>query len=94
MSSFDRLRWSAIAYLGVFGGAVGFFLWSYALAKSTPTLVALSVTVNPIAAALVGWVALNEPVGPGLVAGLVLVFLGIVIATTRSVPRLPPEVAE
>jgi drug/metabolite transporter (DMT)-like permease len=37
--------------------------------------------VNPIAAAVVGWVALNEPVGISLALGLVLVFAGIWVAT-------------
>lgn len=82
MASFGSAQWMAIAYLGVFGGAVGFFLWSYALARTTPTLVALSVTVNPIAAAFTGWALMNEPVRWSLVAGLLMVFAGIAISST------------
>ncbi|MBJ2155183.1 DMT family transporter [Variovorax sp. IB41] len=82
MASFDSGQWLAIAYLGVFGGAVVFFLWSYALARTTPTLVALSVTVNPIAAAFAGWALMNEPVRWSLVAGLLMVFAGIAISST------------
>lgn len=87
VEAFGGAQWLAIAYLGVFGGAVGFFLWSYALAKTTPTLVALSVSVNPIAAALVGWALLGEPVGANLVIGIVLVLAGIALATTVAPAR-------
>ncbi|MGJ7606426.1 DMT family transporter [Variovorax sp. LT1R20] len=82
MAQFGDVQWMSIAYLGVFGGAVGFFLWSYALARTTPTLVALSVTVNPIAAAFAGWALMDEPVRWSLVVGLVMVFAGIAISST------------
>lgn len=81
VADLDVWQWMSLGFLGFFGGAIVFLLWSYALAKSTPTLVALSVTVNPIAAALVGWAALSEPVGVNLAIGLALVFAGITVAT-------------
>ena len=37
-------------YLGAFGSALTFYLWAFALARTTPTRVAISVTVNPVAA--------------------------------------------
>lgn len=78
---FGGPQWTAIVYLGVFGGAVGFFLWAFALGRTTPTLVAVSVTVNPVAAALVAARALDEPIRWNLVGGLVTVLVGIVVAT-------------
>jgi len=88
---FNLPQWLAIAYLGVFGAAITFFLWSYALSRTTPTLVAVSVTVNPIAAALVGAILLGEPLGWNLVIGLAAVGLGIRVATVRPNPsREPP----
>jgi drug/metabolite transporter (DMT)-like permease len=70
----------------VFGGAIGFWLWAYALGRTTPTLVSISVTVNPVAAALVGTLLLGEPIGWSLVVGLVTVLAGILIATTGRRP--------
>ena len=45
--SFGPIQWSDVGFLGIFGGALTFLLWSYALERTTPTRVAISVTVNP-----------------------------------------------
>jgi drug/metabolite transporter (DMT)-like permease len=78
---FNLPQWTAIVYLGVFGGAITFFLWAFALKRTTPTLVAVSVTVNPVAAALLATHLLEEPIRWNLIAGLVTVLVGIVFAT-------------
>lgn len=77
-------QWLAIGYLGICGGAVGFFLWAFALSRTTPTRVAISVTVNPIVAAFVGATLLGEPIRWNVVVGLAAVFTGIWIATTAK----------
>jgi drug/metabolite transporter (DMT)-like permease len=79
---FGTAQWIAIAYLGVLGSAVIFYLWVYALSHTTPTKTAVSITVNPVFAALVGALAVGEPVGIDLLIGLVAVFAGIWIAAT------------
>jgi drug/metabolite transporter (DMT)-like permease len=59
-----------------------------ALQRATPTLVANTMTVNPIAAALLAAWLVDEPITLNLVVGLVAVFLGMWIATTEPVkPR-------
>jgi drug/metabolite transporter (DMT)-like permease len=86
VAAFGPSQWSAVIYLGFFGSAVTFFLWAFALSRTTPTRVAISVTVNPITAALVGAVLLDEPIRWNLVVGLVTVFAGIWIATAVGRP--------
>src|SRR5262249_48070009 len=81
---FGAREWAAVGFLGILGSAVTFYLWSLALEHTTPTRVAVSVTVNPIAAGLFGAVLLNEPIGWNHVVGLIAVMLGIGIATTRA----------
>ena len=49
--------------LGVFGGAAAFYLWVYALERTTPTRVANTMTVNPIAASLLAAALIGEPLG-------------------------------
>ncbi|RYF33468.1 MAG: DMT family transporter, partial [Comamonadaceae bacterium] len=73
VAHFGLPQWLAVGYLGVFGGAIGFWLWAFALGRTTPTLVSISVTVNPVAAALVGTLLLGEPIGWSLIVGLVTV---------------------
>jgi drug/metabolite transporter (DMT)-like permease len=82
VADFGIPQWLAATYLGAFGSALTFYLWAFALARTTPTRVAISVTVNPVAASLVGAVLLNEPLSWNLVGGIVTVFVGIWIATT------------
>ena len=87
VASFGAAQWSAVLYLGLFGSALTFYLWSFALSRTTPTRVAVSITVNPVTAAWVGAMLLDEPIGLHLVAGLVAVALGIWIATTAPGSR-------
>ena len=83
LSSFGTSQWIAGIYLGVGGGAAAFILWVLALERATPTRVATTMTVNPIAAALLATQLVGEPIRPNLVFGLVAVFAGIWIATTE-----------
>jgi drug/metabolite transporter (DMT)-like permease len=84
VSAFGAPQWLAVVYLGFIGGAATFFLWAFALARTTPTRVAISVTVNPIAASLLGAALLGEPIGLNIVFGLAVVFVGILVATTAG----------
>jgi drug/metabolite transporter (DMT)-like permease len=79
---FDPSQWVAIAYLGLFGGAAAFFLWVFALERTTPTRVANTMTVNPLAASILAAVILGEPIGLNLIVGIVAVAAGIWLAST------------
>jgi drug/metabolite transporter (DMT)-like permease len=89
LSDFDAKEWIAGFYLGAAGGALAFILWVLALERATPTRVANTMTVNPVAAALLATVLVDEPITPNLVVGMVAVLAGIWIATT--VPRSGKE---
>lgn len=82
VASFGAPQWGAAFYLGAFGAALTFYLWAFALERTTPTRVAISVTVNPITASIVGAGLLGEPIGWNLVLGIATVFAGIWVATT------------
>ena len=83
LETFTAAQWFAGIYLGIGGGALAFILWVMALQRATPTRVANTMTVNPIAAALLAAPLVNEPITLNLIAGLIAVFLGIWIATTE-----------
>jgi drug/metabolite transporter (DMT)-like permease len=90
VAAFGMSQWIAALYLGAFGGALTFFLWAFALKHTTPTRVAISVTVNPIVASLVGAVLLHEPLRLSLAGGIVTVFIGIALAMGPD-PVIEPE---
>ena len=82
--NFGAPQWIAGIYLGIGGGALAFILWVLALQRATPTRVANTMTVNPIAAALLAHQLVGEPITLDLVVGLLTVFAGIWIATTEA----------
>jgi drug/metabolite transporter (DMT)-like permease len=84
LSHFGTSQWIAGIYLGVGGGALAFILWVMALERATPTRVAATMTVNPLAAGLLATQLVGEPITPNLVFGLIAVFAGIWIATTEA----------
>jgi drug/metabolite transporter (DMT)-like permease len=84
VESFGPPQRLAVLYLGAFGSALTFYLWSFALERTTPTRVVITVTVNPPVASLVGATLLGEPLRWNLLAGSVTVFIGIWIATAQS----------
>src|SRR5215467_11170549 len=73
VASFHGPPWMAVVYLGVF-----------ALERTTPTRTAITMTINPVFASAVGALTLGEPIGINLVVGLLAVFAGIWIATSKS----------
>jgi drug/metabolite transporter (DMT)-like permease len=66
-----------ILFLGIFGGALGFFLWTFALTRLTPTQVAVYVNVNPMVAIILGAVLLSEKLTGVFIAGFVAVIAGV-----------------
>jgi drug/metabolite transporter (DMT)-like permease len=83
-AGFGAAQWFAMGYLGIVGSALTFVLWAFALTRTTPTRVAISVPLNPVTASLVGDLLLGEALGWNLLVGLATVFLGIWIATTTA----------
>ena len=80
-------QWIAILYLGAIGGALTFFLWVFALERTTPTRVASTITLNPITASLLAALLVREPIGLNVLVGVIGVGTGIWIASTN--PRAP-----
>jgi len=87
---FGWSQWVAVTYLVVIGAALTFFLWVFALARTTPTRVANTITLNPVMAAIVAAILLGEPIGFNLVVGVAAVFTGIWLASTERRRRPEP----
>jgi len=78
-----------ILFLGIFGGALGFFLWTFALTRLTPTQVAVYVNVNPMVAIIMGAVLLAEKLTGVFVIGFVAVVVGVLFVNWPK--RIEPE---
>jgi len=76
----DSMGWWAIAYLGVVGGALLYYLWNQGVKYATPALVAITVCLNPLSAMIFGAWFLEEPIQPRAVIAVVAITAGIVIA--------------
>jgi drug/metabolite transporter (DMT)-like permease len=80
IATFSVHAWSAVVFIGVSSG-VGYFWWLYALKHESPTRVTVFLALNPVTAALLGWMLLGEALHPGTAAALVLIAAGLWFAT-------------
>lgn len=81
LPAFSFNGWIAVIFLGTIAGAVQFSLFMWALRWLPPTTTVLYLTLNPIAAMVLGIVVLGEQLTAELVAGMVLVLTGIIIGS-------------
>ena len=68
-----------VLFLGIFGGAIGYLLWTFALTRLTPTQVAVYVNLNPMVATLLGATLLAERLTGTFVAGFLAVLAGVLL---------------
>jgi drug/metabolite transporter (DMT)-like permease len=76
-SSIPPSAWWALGYSIVFSLVVAYCLWYYAVGRIGPTQTAIYSNLTPVAAMLVAYLALDEPVGKRKLLGAVVIFLGI-----------------
>lgn len=77
--------WAAVAFIGVSSG-IGYFWWLYALKHESPTRVTVFLALNPVTAAVLGGVFLHEPLPAQLVMGVMLIGVGLWLATRAPAP--------
>lgn len=71
--------WGGVIFLGTVAGAAQFSAFMWALRWLPPTMTVLYLTLNPIAAMVLGAALLGEALTADLIAGLGLVLVGIVV---------------
>jgi len=77
---FARVPWTAwvgIFYMAVFSSLIGYLIFNYALAHVPASRVAAFLYTQPIAATLMGWAFLGEPLTAALGVSTALVLLGL-----------------
>jgi drug/metabolite transporter (DMT)-like permease len=87
----DGQTLALLVFLGVFGGALGFFLWTFALSRLTPTQVAVYVNLNPLVATVLGAALLAERLTIIFAVGLCAVLLGVLLVNwPKRLEAAPP----
>lgn len=80
MRGLSPAAWGVVAFVG-FSSGIGYFWWLYALKHESPTRVTVFLALNPVTAAVLGWACLGEPLAPQGLLALVLIALGLALAT-------------
>lgn len=73
-----------VVYLGVVTLAVAYLLWGFGLSRLTLPVVVLVTLLEPAVAALLGVGLLDEAFTPAIAAGVVLVSIGVALASIRT----------
>jgi drug/metabolite transporter (DMT)-like permease len=76
-----------VLFVGIFGGAIGYFLWTFALSHLSPTQVAVYINLNPMIATLLGATLLAEKLTGIFVVSFVAVLAGVLLVNLRG--RVP-----
>lgn len=80
----DASTWTALVYLVTLGSVGVFLLYLFVLGRWTASRVAYSFLLSPIVSILLSVWLDDEPVGPGLVLGGLLVLGGVYIGALRA----------
>jgi drug/metabolite transporter (DMT)-like permease len=76
----DRHGAALVLYLGIFGGALAYWLITFALSRLTPTLTTAYINLNPMVATLLGALLLDEVITWAFAVGFALVGTGLILA--------------
>ena len=85
----SSLQFWLMVYLGIVGGGLAFFLFNWALTKSTATYTTLFVALNPITAIFLGSIFLDEIITANFIVGVLVVFFGLGLAMKSKISDHP-----
>ena len=97
LPAIGRLDGRAVAlilFLGLPGGALGYYLFSFGLARLTPTQAAVYINLNPLTALALGAALLGEHVTPALLVAFAVSLTGIALVNWPVRPRAVPAAIE
>ena len=83
LAAFSRESWLAWLYLVLVGSLVGYSAYVWLLRVSTPARVSTYAYVNPLVAVLLGWLLLDEPVGPRIFVAAALILGAVALLSLR-----------
>ena len=81
--------WLAFAYLVGAGSLVGFSTFVWLMKHSTPARVSTYAYVNPVVAVILGWLLLDEPIGPRTLVASAIIITAVAIITVQKSRAAP-----
>jgi drug/metabolite transporter (DMT)-like permease len=76
--------WAAFGYLVAIGSLVGFPCFVWLMKHSTPARVSTYAYVNPVVAVLLGWLLLDEAVGPRTAVAAAIIVAAVALVVTEK----------
>ncbi|MGR3495827.1 DMT family transporter [Citreimonas sp.] len=77
------LHWAGLSFQAAVVASLGFLFWLALMAIYPASDIAAFSFLSPVLAVGMGWLLLDEPIGPGFVGALSLVAVGIVLINLR-----------
>lgn len=87
LRALDGAQWAWLAFLAILSTIAGYAVYNHALKHRDASEVAVYIYLNPVAATLVGWLALGERVTWWFFLGALLVVLGVLKVNHSRAPR-------
>ncbi len=79
----QAIHWAGLAFQSIGVASFGYLIW-FALLKIYPASGVASFSfLSPVCGVALGWLLLDEPIGPEIIGGLVLVALGLFLINKR-----------
>jgi drug/metabolite transporter (DMT)-like permease len=75
---------AVVIAIGLSSG-VAYWVWLWVLKHTAPTKATTFLALSPVTAALIGMLALGEPISAGLVGGVLCILLGLVLTASRRI---------
>lgn len=89
LSRLNLTQWSLIAYVVLFASIGSYTLNNYALKRTSPTIVAIYIFIQPIISAFAAFYFLGEHFTPGMGIAAALTFVGLLLASMSYPARNP-----
>ena len=87
IESYSLGDWAGVVYLGFFGTVLGFFWYYEGIRAIGPSRASIFINFVPVSALFFGWLILGEAVNLSLLAGAVLVIVGVYLTNRNCTNR-------
>ena len=87
IGTLHRVDWCSLAYLGIFGTAVGFSLYYRGIQKIGATRAGIFINLVPVFSILLSWLILGETITAIVLAGGFLILTGVSLTNYKAQKR-------